>query len=92
MRDDITAEAAIKSGTTGSGFECYEKICSETNKGVVCVFSTVWDTTFRYITEKKVAPSVWTSMPATVTPLANGTAQIEITFNEPGAAMIFFGV
>lgn len=92
VRDDITAEAAIKSGTTGSGFECYEKICSETNKGVVCVFSTVWDTTFRYITEKKVAPSVWTSMPATVTPLANGTAQIEITFNEPGAAMIFFGV
>ena len=92
VRDDITAEAAIKSGITGSGFECYEKINSETGKGVVCVFSTVWDTTFRYITEKKVAPSVWTSMPATVTPLADGTALIEVTFNEPGAAMIFFGV
>ena len=91
VRDDITAETAIKSGITGSGFECYEKICSETQKGVVCVFSTVWDTTFRYITEKKVVPNVWTSMPATVTPLADGTALIEVTFNEPGAAMIFFG-
>ena len=92
VRDDITAQAAIKTGTTGSGFECYEKINSETGKGVVCVFSTVWDTTFRYITEKKIAPSVWTSIPATVTPLADGTALIEVTFNEPGAAMIFFGV
>lgn len=91
VRDDITAEAAIKSGMTGSGFECYEKICSETGKGVVCVFATVSDT-FRYITEKKTDASVWSSVPATVTPLADGTSMIEITFTEPGAAMIFFGV
>lgn len=91
VRDDITAEAAIKSGMTGSGFECYEKICSETGKGVVCVFATVSDT-FRYITEKKTDASVWTSLPATVTPLDDGTSMIEITFTEPGAAMIFFGV
>ena len=91
VRDDITAEATIKSGMTGSGFECYEKICSETGKGVVCVFATVRDT-FRYITEKKTDPAVWTSVPATVTPLADGTSMIEITFTEPGAAMIFFGV
>ena len=92
VRDDITAEAAIKTGITGSGFECYEKISSETGKGVVCVFSTVWGTTFRYITEKKVASSFWASAPATVTPLPDGTALIEVPFNEPGAAMIFFGV
>ena len=91
VRDDITAEAAIKSGMTGSGFECYEKINSKTGKGVVCVFATVNDT-FRYITEKKTDASVWTSVPATVTPLADGTSMIEITFNTPGAAMIFFGV
>ena len=91
VRDDITAEAAIKSGMTGSGFECYEKINSKTGKGVVCVFSTVTDT-FRYITEKKTDASVWTSLPATVTPLDDGTSMIEITFTEPGAAMIFFGV
>ena len=91
VRDDITAEAAIKTGMTGSGFECYEKICSETGKGAVCVFATVRDT-FRYITEKKTDPAVWTSIPATVTPLADGTSMIEITFTEPGAAMIFFGV
>ena len=57
---------------------------------MVCVFSTVVDT-FRYITEKKTDPAVWTSVPATVTPLADGTSMIEITFNQPGAAMIFFG-
>jgi alpha-galactosidase len=91
VRDDITAEAAIKSGMTGSGFECYEKICSKTGKGVVCVFSTVCDT-FRYITEKKTDSLVWTSVPATVTPLTDGTSLIEVTFKEPGAAMIFFGV
>ena len=90
VRDDITAESAIKSGMTGSGFECYEKIFSKTGKGVVCVFSTVVDT-FRYITEKKTDPAVWTSVPATVTPLADGTSMIDITFNQPGAAMIFFG-
>lgn len=90
VRDDITAEAAIKTGMTGSGFECYEKICSKTRKGAVCVFATVRDT-FRYITEKKTDPSVWTSVPATVTPLADGTSMIEITFTEPGAAIVFFG-
>ena len=90
VRDDITAEAAIKTGMTGSGFECYEKICSATGKGVVCVFATVRDT-FRYITEKKTSPAVWASMPATVTALDDGTSMIEITFAEPGAAMIFFG-
>lgn len=90
VRDDITAEAAIKTGITGSGFECYEKICSATGKGVVCVFATVRDT-FRYITEKKTDPAVWSSTPATVTALADGTSLIEVTFTEPGAAMIFFG-
>ena len=92
VRDDITAEAAIKTGITGSGFECYEKINSQTGKGAVCVFSTVWDTTFRYITEKKVASTFWASVPATVTPLPDGTALIEVPFKERGAAMIFFGV
>lgn len=91
VRDDITAEGAIKTGITGSGFECYEKICSRTGKGVVCVFATVQGT-FRYITEKKADSGVWSSVPAAVTPLADGTALIEVTFTEPGAAMIFFGV
>lgn len=91
VRDDITAESAIKTGITGSGFECYEKICSRTGRGVVCVFATVRGT-FRYITEKKTAPEVWCSVPAHVTQLENGTALIEVTFTEPGAAMVFFGI
>lgn len=92
VRDEITAEAAIKSGMTGSGFECYEKIDSKTGKGVVSVFATVRDT-FRYITKKKTAPTVWSSMPVTVTPLADGTSSIEIDFRGgQGAAMIFFGI
>ena len=90
VRDDITAEAAIKSGMTGSGFECYEKIDSKTGKGVVCVFATVRDT-FCYITNKKTSKDVWSSIPATVTPLADGTSKIEVSFNGEGAAMIFFG-
>ena len=90
VRDDITAEAAIKTGITGSGFECYEKICSQTGKGVVCVFATVRGT-FRYITEKKTVGEVWCSAPTHVTQLCDGTSQIEVVFTEPGAAMIFFG-
>lgn len=89
VRDDITAEAAIKTGITGSGFECYEKINSQTGKGVVCVFATVRGT-FHYITEKKVVSEVWCSVPANVAHLENGTARIEVTFSQPGAAMIFF--
>ena len=91
IRDDITAEAAVKSGVTGAGFECYEKICSGTGKGVVCVFSSVRDT-FCYVTEKKVDRKVWSSVPAAITHLEDGTAMIEVKFEEPGAAMIFFGV
>lgn len=91
VREDITAEAAIKTGITGSGFECYEKVYSKTGKGVICVFATVRGT-FRYITEKKVDARMWSSVPVCVTQLENGTAMIEVTFREPGAAMIFFGV
>jgi alpha-galactosidase len=92
VREDVTAEAAIKSGMTGSAFECYEKISSETGRGVVSVFATVRDT-FRYVTKKKTAPTVWSSMPVTVTPLSDGTSCIEIDFRGgQGAAMIFFGV
>lgn len=90
VREDITAEAAIKGGMTGSGFESYEKVSSKTGKGVLCVFSTVEDT-FRYITKKKVDFRYWASMPVTVTPLADGTSLVEIVFHEPGAAMVFFG-
>ena len=75
---------------TGSGFECYEKIDSKTGKGVVCVFATVRDT-FCYITNKKTSKDIWCSIPATVTPLADGTSKIEVSFNGEGAAMIFFG-
>ena len=92
VREDVTAEAAVKSGMTGSAFECYEKINSETGRGVVCVFATVRDT-FRYITKKKTAESVWASCPATVTPLPDGNACIEVDFRGgQGAAMIFFGI
>ena len=90
VREDITAEAAVKSGMTGSGFECYEKLSSETGKGVLCVFSTVKDT-FRYITRKKTANHFWASAPVTVTPLEDGTALVEIAFEQPGAVMVFFG-
>ena len=90
VREDITAESAIKTGITGSGFECYEKICSRTGRGVVCVFATVRGT-FRYITEKKAVSEVWCSIPAHITQLENGMAQIEIVFPDPGAAIVFFG-
>ena len=90
VREDITAESAIKTGTTGSGFECYEKISSRTGRGVVCVFATVRGT-FRYITEKKAVSEVWCSILAHITQLENGMAQIEIVFPEPGAAIVFFG-
>lgn len=91
VRDDITAESAIKTGMTGSGFECYEKINSKTGKGVVCVFSTVKNK-FSYITSKKTDKSIWCSMPTTVTKLDNGTSLIEVEFNGEGACMIFFGI
>ena len=57
---------------------------------MISVFATVRDT-FRYITKKKTVPTFWSSMPVTVTPLADGTSSIEIRFEGQGAAMIFFG-
>lgn len=90
VRDDLTAVSAIKSGMTGSGFECYEKVDETTGKGVLCVFSTVQDT-FRYITRKPVSRQFWASAPCEVTPLKDGTAMISVPFDGTGAAMIFFG-
>lgn len=91
VREELTTCAAIKTGMTGSGFECYEKLSVETGKGAVVVFSTVKDT-FRYITRRKADAKYWASVPAGVEPLADGTALITVEFKEPGAAMLFFGV
>lgn len=90
VREDITAESAIKTGMTGSGFECYEKLSGKTGKGAVVVFSTVRDT-FKYITRRKADKTCWTSVPALVEPLPDGTALITVKFEEPGAAILFFG-
>lgn len=44
-----------------------------------------------YVTEKRTVKNVWTSTPAKVTHLPDGTAQIEIDFKGEGACMIFLG-
>ena len=91
VRDDITSESAIKTGITGSAFECYEKINSQNGKGVVCIFSTVKDK-YRYVTTKATHNSTWCSLPANITRLENGSSLIEIEFNGEEACIIFFGV
>jgi alpha-galactosidase len=94
VRDDITASAPVRMGIVAGSPEIHEKISSETGRGVVSILAAAAGR-YRYVTAHSVAQPYWASTEIKVTWLAlvenKGHAQLDITFDQPGAALVFFG-
>jgi alpha-galactosidase len=91
VREDITLARMKASGEPGGSPEIYEKINPENGKGCVVGFANAKGT-YTYITEHVVAPQSWKNEGVDIKRDARGRAVITITFQEPSAKIIFFGV
>lgn len=91
VRDDITESYPIESGAVGGAPEVHEKISDRTGRGVVVVFSTATGK-FSYVTEQKPSRSFWATPETHVRFDSVGHAALELNFESPGAAIVFFGV
>ncbi len=91
VRDDITESDPVVTGIVSASPEIHEKISARTGRGAVVIFATERGT-YRYITSHRVAAQHWVSDGVRLAPDADGRAQIEATFDKPGAKILFFGV
>jgi alpha-galactosidase len=91
VRADITVADPVCKGVIGGSPEIHEKINPVTGRGAVCVFSAVAGS-YRYVTERTAAMPYWASDGVEVFIDADGRAKLDITFTEPGAGLVFFGV
>jgi alpha-galactosidase len=98
VRGDVTASAPVRTGIVGGSPEIHEKISPETGHGVVSILAAAAGR-YRYVTAHPAAQPYWASAGVEVTwpaPLLTPTedrnrAQLDITFDQPGAALVFFG-
>lgn len=91
IRDDITQSSPVLTGFIGGSPEIHEKIHRETGRGVVAAFAAAAGK-YIYVTKKAVADAHWSNEGVSITRDAEGRACIELTFQQPGAKLIFFGV
>jgi alpha-galactosidase len=91
VRDDITESDPVVTGIVSASPEIHEKISATTGRGAVVIFATERGT-YRYITRHKVAAEHWVSDGVAVSSDTAGRAQVEATFDKPGAKILFFGV
>jgi len=90
VREDITESTMVCTGKVGSGLEAYEKVSSRTGRGAVVVFSTVPGRQ-TYVTRSKVSRGgLWRTAGAEARVDAQGFARIDIDFEAPSAAIVFF--
>lgn len=91
VRDDITRATLARTGDVGGSPEIYEKIATDTGRGVVSVFASARGT-YTYLTHLPASTDTWAVPGVTVQPLAGGLARIDVTFDAPGGKCVFFGV
>jgi hypothetical protein len=91
VRDSIAAAAPVRAGAVGGSGEVHEKIEHETARGAIVIFSTASGRQ-RYVSEHPVAREHWATPGTTVAFDARGRAVVDVAFETPGAAIVFFGV
>ena len=92
VRDDITESFPVRTGNVGGSPEIHEKISAKTGAGMIAIFSSVvFKAKYSYITKNKPAKKYWRSEGVSVNYLKDGTAVADISFDKPGAKVIFFG-
>ena len=90
VRDDITATGATRVGVVGGSPEIYEKINPENGRGVVVAFAEPGGR-FQYVTRAVAAEAFYATEGVSIRHDAAGRAVLDITANENGAQMVFFG-
>jgi len=93
VRRDMAESSPVRTGTVGGSPEVHEKISARTGRGAVAVFATA-PGRYTYVTAARVAPEYRATEGVSVRRDGDGEgrARLEVTFEEPGAAIAFFGV
>jgi alpha-galactosidase len=90
VRDDITASSPVRYGAVGGTPEIYEKI-SGTGRGAVVVFANAAGA-YQYVTQHCVDAAYWHNEGVAVSRDGQERAVLEMTFDRPGAKIVFFGI
>jgi alpha-galactosidase len=90
VRHDMAVASPVRSGPVAGSGEVHEKIDHTTGRGAIVVFSTASGRQ-RYVSEHPAVPEHWATPGTTVTFDASGHAILDLAFEKPGAAIVFFG-
>jgi len=90
VRGAMAASAPVRVGAVGGSGEVHEKIEHETGRGGIVIFSTQPGRQ-RYVSQHPTVSEHWATPGVTVTFDAAGHAIVDAAFEEPGAAIVFFG-
>ncbi len=90
VRDDMAVASPVRTGPVGGSSEVHEKIDHETGRGAIVLFSTAAGRQ-RYVSRHPVVERHWATHGTTVRLDAAGHAVVDAAFDEPGAAIVFFG-
>ena len=87
----MAAAPPVRQGPVGGSGEVHEKVDRETGRGAIVVFSTAPGRQ-QYVSERPVAREHWATPGTTVGFDALGRAVLDMAFEKPGAAIVFFGL
>jgi alpha-galactosidase len=91
VRDAMAAAPPVRQGPVGGSGEVHEKIEHLSGRGAIVVLSTAAGRQ-QYVSEHAVAREHWATPGTRVTFDAHGRAVLDMAFEKPGAAIVFFGV
>jgi len=91
VRDAMAAAPPVRSGPIGGTAEVHEKIDQLTGRGAVVIFATAAGPQ-RYVSEHGVVSDYWATPGTRVSFDKGGRAIVDAAFEQPGAAIVFFGV
>jgi alpha-galactosidase len=90
VRDAIAAAAPLRTGEVGGSGEVHEKIDHGSGRGAIVVFSTASGRQ-HYVSAHPTVREHWATPGTTVRFDAAGRAVLDMAFDKPGAAIVFFG-
>jgi alpha-galactosidase len=90
VREAMAAASPVRVGAVGGSGEAHEKIDHASGRGAIVVFSTAAGRQ-RYVSRHGVVEPSWATPGTTVTLDASGHAILDMAFERPGAAIVFFG-
>jgi len=90
VRDDITASSPVTSGPVSGASEVHEKIATRSGRGAIVLFSTAAGPV-AYVSAGRPNQTFTATRGVSVKFDAGGRAVLRAAFDQPGAAIVFFG-